>query len=459
MTLLPASAAQSGQAAGLADGDSFFVDDGTKIVTFEFDNNGQRIDANADGLPDNPDATLIAFKASDTNAEIAAKIGAEIELAKLGLDAVPIGDGRVHLGGVPYVHIVDATRSRLTLVGRPGVSPAFGLRIPTRAGAPRLFDDGSGTVYLKDGDKFTINDGQRTVTFELDDLDAPVGGGLTTAPNIVVAYHSSRYGLRIPTNANGTPRVTNDGSGNPFLADGQTFTITDGTRTVTFELDDIARSAGVSGANVAVRYRSDTGTTNDIAAAIVAAIKSTALQGLNPVNQGRGIVLLGEPLDGTSHHSVNINTSGLRTVGQPGVDSATLDNLANVIVAAIQTAPLSGLKPVNAGLGVVLLGEPTDGTSRHTLDVSQSGLGKLGAAGVRAAIPVPVKLYTEDFTRPLEEQLVPFDGTQVAVAVIEAVNGSLLDVTALPAGGDVVLIQNALQLTELNPVFVRTKRG
>ena len=69
------------------------MDDGSKIVTFEFDNNG-RLDANADGLPDNPGATLIAFKAADTNAEIAARIGARIELAKLGLDAVPIGDGR-----------------------------------------------------------------------------------------------------------------------------------------------------------------------------------------------------------------------------------------------------------------------------------------------------------------------------------------------------------------------------
>jgi len=458
LQLLPASAQQSGQAVGLMDGGSFFVDDGTKIVTFEFDNNGQRIDSNGDGLPDNPDATLIPFKASDTSAEIAARIGAAIELAKLGLDAVPIGDGRVHLGGVPYVHIVDVSRSNLGLTGQPGVSPAFGVRIPSRAGAPRMFDDGSGTPYLKDGDKFTISDGTRTITFELDDLDAPVGGGLTTAPNIVVAYHSSRYGLRIPTNDNGTPRVVNDGSGRPFLFDGQTFTITDGTRTVTFELDDLSRSPGVTGANVAVRFRSDTGTTNDIAEAIVAAIRSTALVRLNPQNQGRGIVLLGEPLDGTSQHSANINGSGLRTVGQAGVESATLDNLANVIVAAIQNAPLSGLRPVNAGLGVVLLGEPADGTSRHTLDVSQSGLARLGAAGTPAAIPVPVRLYTEDFTRPPDEQLVPFDGTQVAVAVIAAINGSALDVTAQPAGGAVVLVREALQLTDLVPVFVSSER-
>ena len=338
------------------------------------------------------------------------------------------------------------------------MSPAFGLRIPSRAGVPRLYDDGSGTTYLKDGDKFTINDGTRTVTFELDDLDAPVGGGLTTAPNIVVAYHSSRWGLRIPTNTNGTPRVTNDGSGNPYLADGQTFTLYDGTRQVTFEFDDTARNPGTLLGNIAVRYRSDTSTTNDIAAAMVAAIRSSALQGLDPVNQGRGIVTLGEALAATSGYTADVTRTGLRTVGQPGVNSATLDNLANVIVAAIRTAPLSGLKPVNAGLGVVLLGEPTDGTSRHSLDVSQSGLAKLGAAGIPAAIPVPVLLYTEDFTRPLEEQLVPFDGTQVAVEIIRAIESSGLDVTALPAGGDVVLIQEALQVTELDPVFVSNER-
>jgi len=448
----------SGQASGIVDGDSFFVDDGTKIVTFEFDNDGQYLDANADGVADNPGATLIALKASDTNAEIAARIGAEIELAKLGLDAVPIGDGQVHLGGVPYVHIVDVTRSHLTLSGEPGVSSAFGLRIPSRAGDPRLYDDGSGTVYLKDGDKFTINDGTRTVTFEMDDLDDPAGGGLTTAPNIVVAYHSSRWGLQIPTNANGTPRVINDGSGDPYLADAQTFTLYDGTRTVTFEFDDVARNPGVLFGNVAVPFRSDTSTTNDIAAALVEAVRSSALEGLDPVNQGRGIVTLGEALASASPYAADTTRAGLRTVGEPGVNSATLDNLANVIVAAIRTAPLSGLKPVNAGLGVVLLGEPTDGTSRHSLDVSQSGLGKLGAAGTSAAVPVPTRLYTEDFTRPLEEQLVPFDGTQVAVEIIRAIAGSGLAVTALPAGGDVVLIQDALQVTELNPVFVSNER-
>ena len=37
---------------------------------------------------------------------------------------------------------------------------------------------------------------------------------------------------------------------------------------------------------------------------------------------------------------------------------------------------------------MVLLGEPTDGTSLHTLDVSRSGLLQVGQPGVPAAVPV-----------------------------------------------------------------------
>ena len=249
------------------------------------------------------------------------------------------------------------------------------------------------------------------------------------------------------------------------MSDGQTFTITDGTITVTFELDDRARNAGTALGRVPVPYCSAQlatcsakSTTDQIAAALVAAIQSTALQGLTPVNQGAGTVTLGEPLASTSSYAANVSATGLWTVGAPGVDSDKLDGLADVIVAAIRSAPLSGLKPVNAGLGVVLLGEPTDGTSRHSLDVSQSGFNALGTAGTPAAIPVPVKLYTEDLTQPDLEQLRSFDGTQVAVSLRRAIESSSLDVTPVPAGGDVVLVQEALQVTDLNDVFFSNER-
>ncbi len=403
---------RTGQPGGILDGDRFIVDDGSKIVTFEFDENKQWVDVDGDGSADN---WLIDFSASDTNVEIAETIANQIDLAQLGLAPVPLPDGRVHLGGSAYVHTVNVSLSNLTLVdgvvagvpGEPGVRPAFGLRIPTRAGVLRFVDDGSGTPWVQDADTFTISDGSRNVTFELDDLDAATGAGLTTAPNIVVAFHSSRWGLRIPTKTDGSPRLVADTSGLPHLADGQTFTLFDGTQRVTFEFNDTAGSSpGTTFGNKPVAYSSSTSTTSGIASAIVAAIRSTSLQGLNPVATGGDLILLGEPLAETSSYSVDVARSGLKSVGQPGLDPSPPDHLANQVVAAIRSAPLSGLKPVNAGLGVVLLGEPTDGSSRHALSVAvppprpnvparTPGLSVLGTAGVPAAIPVPVRMYTK----------------------------------------------------------------
>ena len=69
-----------------------------------------------------------------------------------------------------------------------------------------------------------------------------------------------------------------------------------------------------------------------------------------------------------------------------------------------------------------------------------------------------MKLYTEDLTQPDGEQLRPFDGTQVAVSIRRAIESSSLDVTPVPAGGDVVLIQEALQVTDLDDVFFSNER-
>jgi len=303
----------TGQASGVEDGDNFTIDDGSKIVTFEFDNDDQLADVDGDGQPDNPDAWVIHFRASETHEEIAASVITEIGLADLGLEPTAVGGGIIHLGGTPNVHQINLSQSNLVLIGTPGVRPAWGLQIPTKAGMPRTEDDGSGLPFLTDGDTFTITDGTSSITFEFDDLDDPIGGGFSTAPNTVVAYRSG---------------------------------------------------------------------------------------------------------------------------------SSTPDQIAAVLVAAIQSAPLAGLTPVNAGNGIVLLGEPTNGAAIHSVDVSQTGLGEVGNPGVPAAIPVP---FTPHET---------FDGGQVAVSLIEAINGNDPTVLAQPGGGDLVIVEGATAVSEIHPVFV-----
>ena len=154
------SLTRTGQPNGVRDGDSFTIDDGTRLVVFEFDSNGSLADVNGDGKPDRPTARLITFNASQTNDEIAASIALAVNVAGVGLNAEAIGSGKVHLGGTPYVHYVTLAGKTLSLLGVPGVRSAFGIRIPTTAGAPRLVDDGLGK-YIKDGDTFSIGDGTR----------------------------------------------------------------------------------------------------------------------------------------------------------------------------------------------------------------------------------------------------------------------------------------------------------
>jgi len=303
----------TGQASGVEDGDSFSVDDGSKVVTFEFDSDGELADDDGDGQPDNPDASVIHFRAAETHDEIAASVITAIDLAALGLEPSAVGDGVIHLGGTPNVHQANLAQSNLVLIGEPGVRSAWGLQIPTAAGMPRTTDDGSGLPYLSDGDTFTITDGTSSITFELDDLDDPIGGGFSTAPNTVVAYRSG---------------------------------------------------------------------------------------------------------------------------------SSTPDQIAAVLVAAIQSAPLTGLTPVNNGNGIVLLGELADGSPNHSIDVSQTGLSEVGSASIPAAVPV-------DFL-PHET----FDGGQVAVSLIQSINGNGSTVTARAGGGDLIIVEGATAVSEIHPVFV-----
>ena len=449
----------TGQASGIEDGDFFTIDDGTKIVTFEFDSDGLLTDSDGDGVPDRPGAALITFNPGLTNDQIAARIVTAVSLADVNLTPVAIGSGQVHLGGIANVHLLDVSGSQLTSIGAPGVRSAFGIQIPTVAGQPRFVPDATGTPYLTDGEIFSITDGTRAITFELDDQSDPRNGGRTVAPNVVVAFYSTDFGIRVPTNADGTPRVAPDGTPVPYLRDGDTFTLTDGTRTVRFELDDLDATIGGNSwnsANVPIHYSSTTSTTDDIANAIRDAIAGSTIQGLSNLrNIGGGIVLFGEPAGGTSLHALNVTPTGLEQMGAPGVRASTVNDIANVIVAAIQNAPLSGLNPTNAGNGVIHLGELTDGTSRHAMDLSQTGLAPVGSAGIPAAIPVyvtPVRDFDESGVNN------DFDGAQVAVALRNAINGSPLAVTATPAGANVVEIVGAVTVLELDPVFVDSTR-
>ncbi len=240
------SLSQSGQPAGVQDGEILQIGDGTNLLVIEFDSNGVFA----------PTSTVIDVAPSRAHTEIAADIAQAIRAAGLGLDGtLDLGRGAVNLGGSAN-HTVDATLSTITVQGQPGVAPAITLFVP--------------------------------------------GGGLS-------------------------------------ISDAATFTISNGTTTVTFEFD---KGGSVTPGNVAIAVL-DGWTQDQVANAIVTVLQNAGV-GVNPVNLGSGAVALGE----SARHSINLGNSGLTSVGVPGGAIAVLFRPASSVfsLAQMQGALLNAIR-------------------------------------------------------------------------------------------------------------------
>ncbi len=171
------SLTQTGVAGGVADGDYFTIDDGSKVLTFEFENTEV-----GDGpLVANPGAgdVVIEFTTENTHIELAQLISDAINAEDLSLETATLTGGIVHVGGT-LNHQLNAANSNLLLQGSPGVRPEFGLRIPTVAGQIAGIDDGQ---------TFVVQYGTSApVTFELNNLDVDPS---VTLGNTRIDFNSS----------------------------------------------------------------------------------------------------------------------------------------------------------------------------------------------------------------------------------------------------------------------------
>lgn len=154
------SLTQTGLAGGIADGDYFTIDDGSKVITFEFENtevgDGPLV---ADPLVGD---VVIDFTTANTHIELAQIISDAINAEDLDLETATLSGGIIHVGGTMN-HLLNAANSNLLQQGSPGVRPEFGLRIPTAAGQ---------IAGLDDGQTFVVQYGAGApVTFELNNLD------------------------------------------------------------------------------------------------------------------------------------------------------------------------------------------------------------------------------------------------------------------------------------------------
>ena len=201
---------------------------------------------------------------------------------------------------------------------------------------------GAGAGGIVDGDRFSINDGIRTVTFELDRNSNSLPGNIpiaftanSTQQSIAQSINDAIRALRVAGSLDVEPRLAGPGivfigskSGTkinttfsrleqakstlglqvPSLSsvrDGQTFSVSDGLATVIFELDN---DNVVGQGNTRVDFAN--ASVNGIAIAIEAAIASSILQ-LSPRLIGNDTVHLGLSTSG----SVSTLTSNLAVVG------------------------------------------------------------------------------------------------------------------------------------------------
>ena len=167
------------------DGTTFLVDDGFRRVTFEFDDNANIGTSSIPILINSQDPPLI----------LAEKVAAAIRSAGLSLTAKVIGGGELQILGSSLITVLPVD-SRITVSGRAGTTPAYGLQIPTANGLP---------VGVADGQLFSIQRGNTTLVFELDDngsvgvnnVRVPLNTSSTDAlaTGIVSAINGANLGL------------------------------------------------------------------------------------------------------------------------------------------------------------------------------------------------------------------------------------------------------------------------
>lgn len=172
--------AADGFTNSVTDGTIFRLDDGFQRITFELDRNSSVRSGNVQVL----------FDAQDTAQVLASKIVAAVRQTTLNLTISSIGSGEIQVLGSNLVRFVPED-SRISFTGATGVTPGYGLRIPTANGVP---------VGLTDGQRFTIQRGSNVVVFELDNNGA-VGTNNVAVPMSTVSVSGMAAGIVNAINA------------------------------------------------------------------------------------------------------------------------------------------------------------------------------------------------------------------------------------------------------------------
>ncbi|XZE33033.1 GEVED domain-containing protein [Pirellulaceae bacterium SH501] len=169
----------------VADGTTFRIDDGFRLVTFEFDNDSVVTPGNI----------AVAFDTQDSPTIVAEKIVSAVRGTLLNLSIQSIGAGQLQILGSNLIRVQTDT-SLMTQSGATGVLPTYGFRVPSQDGQP--------TGFL-DGQTFSVQRGNTILTFEFDsngilgtptNIAVPLAGTVDAiSASVVSALNSAGLGL------------------------------------------------------------------------------------------------------------------------------------------------------------------------------------------------------------------------------------------------------------------------
>ncbi|MEX0819803.1 MAG: trypsin-like serine protease, partial [Pirellulaceae bacterium] len=345
---IPATGTGTG---GISDGDRFTLDDGTNPpVTFEFDLADENL-----VLPSN---VRIPFSLGDSREQLAAAVASAIETEVANpdraLDVTVVQQGTKVILGTEAGATLETTNSGLQQAAK-----TLAFRAPTA---------GAGSGGIADGEIFTINDGEKSVTFEFEitggvragNVAVPVAGSATAQAvldRMEAAILSTELNVT-PASANNLLILDLPSHGSASLGQGQlrllglsrtpadgttlTFTPTDGGAPTTFELNraESAVDDGVAAGNIAIDFRREL-TADQLAERIAQAINAQTIVGLDTdavQPTGGGVVSIG---GAAGLRLASSDTSRVAVLGQPGVTGATTLQISGPLL--LQVPPLGGL--------------------------------------------------------------------------------------------------------------------
>lgn len=312
-----------GVSRALADGEQFTVATATGTETFEFSRDGSV----------SPGNILIPVAIADTEAEIGQRIANAITDAGLGLTPVHVGGGNIAIGGNANDNINTSGAPALGLFGTPGVQSASTLQV---FGPLLLQVPARGAGDLVENATFSITNNGNTVVFEFDSDFS----GASQAGNVVITYDAlstqnditlsvitaiNAAGLGIgATNLGGglinlgalqdnqvSLNNSNLAASRGVVSDGESFTISNGIQSVTFEFENVDFGNGFGAGNSPILFSSSS-TVDSVVASMKAVIEGSGL-GLVPTALPGGILELNDTPKFT------VNAAGAPTLILSGV--------------------------------------------------------------------------------------------------------------------------------------------